>query len=262
MVGLLFILFQFILAVFAPWIAPYDPYAGDFTATWQLPNSTYWLGTDDLGRDVLSRLIYGARISLAVGVLSQLVIVLIGLPIGAAAGLAGGWFDFVVMRIIDILSSLPIILFYILLLVALGGGFTNIILAMAITGWIGIARLVRGQVLSLKEREFVLAARAIGADARQIVTTHLIPNTLTPVIVSVALGVPGAMFAEAGLSFLGLGIASPAASWGQMIGLYQGYIQTAWHLTVFPALVLALTLLAWFVVGDGLRDALDPSSGG
>jgi ABC-type dipeptide/oligopeptide/nickel transport system permease subunit len=262
MVGLIFILFQFVVAVFAPWIAPYDPYAGDFAVTWQLPNSTHWLGTDDLGRDVLSRLIYGARISLAVGVLSQLVIVLIGLPIGAAAGLAGGWFDFVVMRIIDILSSLPIILFYILLLVALGGGFTNIILAMAITGWIGIARLVRGQVLSLKERDFVLAARAIGADARQIVTTHLIPNTLTPVIVSVALGVPGAMFAEAGLSFLGLGIASPAASWGQMIGLYQGYIQTAWHLTVFPALVLALTLLAWFVVGDGLRDALDPSMGG
>jgi ABC-type dipeptide/oligopeptide/nickel transport system permease subunit len=130
------------------------------------------------------------------------------------------------------------------------------------TGWIGIARLVRGQVLSLKERDFVLAARAIGADARQIVTTHLIPNTLTPVIVSVALGVPGAMFAEAGLSFLGLGIVSPAASWGQMIGLYQGYIQTAWHLTVFPALVLALTLLAWFMVGDGLRDALDPSMGG
>jgi ABC-type dipeptide/oligopeptide/nickel transport system permease subunit len=260
-IGLVFILLQFVVAVFAPHIAPYDPYAGDFTATWQLPNRTYWLGTDDLGRDVLSRLIYGARISLAVGVLSQLVIVLIGLPIGAVAGLAGGWFDFVVMRIIDVLSSLPIILFYILLLVALGGGFTNIILAMAITGWIGIARLVRGQVLSLKERDFVLAARAIGADARQIVTTHLIPNTLTPVIVSVALGVPGAMFAEAGLSFLGLGIASPAASWGQMIGLYQGYIQTAWHLTVFPALVLALTLLAWFMVGDGLRDALDPSSG-
>lgn len=261
-VGLVFILLQFVVAVFAPYIAPYDPYAGDFTATWQLPNRTYWLGTDDLGRDVLSRLIYGARISLAVGVLSQVVIVLIGLPIGAVAGLAGGWFDFVVMRIIDVLSSLPIILFYILLLVALGGGFTNIILAMAVTGWIGIARLVRGQVLSLKERDFVLAARAIGADARQIVTTHLIPNTLTPVIVSVALGVPGAMFAEAGLSFLGLGIVSPAASWGQMIGLYQGYIQTAWHLTVFPALVLALTLLAWFMVGDGLRDALDPSLGG
>lgn len=257
--GLIFILLQIVVAIFARWIAPYDPYAGDFTATWQLPGATHLLGTDDLGRDVLSRLIFGARISIAVGVLSQLVIVLIGLPIGALAGLLGGWFDYVIMRVIDVLSSLPIILFYILLLVALGGGFGNIILAMAITGWIGIARLVRGQVLTLKESDYVRAARAMGGSVRHIVLTHLIRNALTPVIVAVALGVPGAMFAEAGLSFLGLGIASPAASWGQMIGLYQGYIQTAWHLTVFPALVLALTLLAWFVVGDGLRDALDPS---
>lgn len=144
-VGLIFILFQIFVAVFAPWVAPHDPYAGDFTATWQLPSRTYLLGTDDLGRDVLSRIIYGARISIAVGILSQLVIVVIGLPIGALAGLLGGWFDFVVMRIVDILSSLPIMLFYILLLVALGGGFGNIILAMAVTGWIGIARLVRGK---------------------------------------------------------------------------------------------------------------------
>jgi oligopeptide transport system permease protein len=257
--GLIFILLQIVVAVFARWIAPYDPYVGDFTATWQLPSAVHLLGTDDLGRDVLSRLIFGARISIAVGILSQLVIVVIGLPIGALAGLLGGWFDYVVMRVIDVLSSLPIILFYILLLVALGGGFGNIILAMAITGWIGIARLVRGQVLSLKESDYVRAARAMGGNVRHIVLTHLIRNALTPVIVAVALGVPGAMFAEAGLSFLGLGITSPAASWGQMIGLYQGYIQTAWHLTVFPALVLALTLLAWFVVGDGLRDALDPS---
>jgi oligopeptide transport system permease protein len=143
--------------------------------------------------------------------------------------------------------------------VVLGAGFTNIILAMAITGWIGIARLVRGQVLSLKETDFIRAARAMGGDTRHIVTVHLVRNTLTPVIVTMTLGVPGAMFAEAGLSYLGLGITPPTPSWGQMIGLYQQYIQTFWNLTVFPALVLALTMLAWVLVGDALRDALDPT---
>jgi ABC-type dipeptide/oligopeptide/nickel transport system permease subunit len=250
---------QIVMALFAPWIAPYDPYASDYAATWQKPNATHWLGTDDLGRDVLARLIYGSRISISVGILSQLVIVLIGLPIGALAGLLGGWFDFVVMRIVEVLSSIPTILLYVLLMIALGAGFGNIIIAMALTGWIGIARLVRGQVLSLKETDYVRAARAMGGGTRHIVLTHLIRNAMTPVIVSLALGVPAAMFAEAGLSFLGLGIASPRASWGQMIGLYQGYIQSSWHLTVFPAIVLAVTLLAWFLVGDGIRDALDPS---
>ncbi|HEY3229281.1 MAG TPA: ABC transporter permease [Roseiflexaceae bacterium] len=254
-----FIALEILVAIFAPWVAPYDPYQPDFANTWQQPSAAHWLGTDDLGRDVLARLIYGARISISVGILSQLVIVLIGLPIGALAGLLGGWPDYIVMRIIDVLSSIPTILFYILLLLALGAGFGNIIIAMALTGWIGIARLVRGQVLSLKETDYVRAARAMGGGARHIVLTHLVRNAMTPVIVTLALGVPAAMFAEAGLSFLGLGIASPRASWGQMIGLYQGYIQTAWHLTVFPAIVLAVTLLAWFLVGDGVRDALDPS---
>ena len=254
-----FILLQVLVAIGAPWIAPFQPNQGDYAATWQLPSRSHWLGTDDLGRDVLSRLIYGARISIAIGVLSQVVIVLVGVPIGALAGLLGGWVDFVVMRVIDVLSSLPPLLFYILLMVALGAGFGNIIIAMALTGWIGIARLVRGQVLSIKETDYVRAARAMGAGTGHIVLTHLIRNSLTPVIVSMALGVPGAMFAEAGLSFLGLGIKPPEPSWGQMIGLYQSYIQTFWHLTVFPAVVLAITMLAWMLAADGLRDALDPS---
>jgi ABC-type dipeptide/oligopeptide/nickel transport system permease subunit len=258
-VALAVIVLQIVVALGAPWIAPYDPYASDYAATWQMPSAEHWLGTDDLGRDVLSRLIYGSRISISVGILSQLVIVLIGLPIGALAGLLGGWFDFAVMRVVEVLSSIPTILLYVLLMIALGSGFGNIIIAMALTGWIGIARLVRGQVLSLKETDYVRAARAMGGGTRHIVLLHLIRNAMTPVIVSLALGVPGAMFAEAGLSFLGLGIASPEASWGQMIGLYQGYIQSSWHLTVFPAIVLAVTLLAWFLVGDGVRDALDPS---
>jgi oligopeptide transport system permease protein len=259
MIALAFIVLEILVAIFAAQIAPFDPYHGDYAATWQLPSGKHWLGTDDLGRDVLSRLIYGSRVSLAVGILSQIVLVIVGVPIGALAGLLGGRFDYAVMRVIDVLSSLPSLLFYILLLVVLGAGFTNIILAMAITGWIGIARLVRGQVLSLKETDFIRAARAMGGDTRHIVTVHLIRNTLTPVIVTMTLGVPGAMFAEAGLSYLGLGITPPTPSWGQMIGLYQQYIQTFWNLTVFPALVLALTMLAWVLVGDALRDALDPS---
>lgn len=257
--ALIFILAQVLLAIFAKYIIPFDPYYSDFTATYQAPTKVHWFGTDDLGRDVFSRVIYGARISYAVGVLSQLAVVLIGLPIGAAAGLIGGKVDYVIMRIIDVLSSIPGLLLYILLMVALGAGLENIILAMALTGWIGIARLVRGQVLSLKESDFVRAARAMGADTSWITRKHIIRNSLSPVIVSVTLGVPGAMFGEAGLSYLGLGIAPPTPSWGQMIGIYAPYVRAFPHMILYPALVLAITMLAWIILGDGVRDALDPN---
>lgn len=255
----IFILFQLLIAVFAPLVAPFDPLIGDFTVTYQGPTSVHWFGTDDLGRDVLSRIIFGTRISYAVGILSQISIVLIGLPIGAMAGLIGGWVDFVIMRVIDVLSSLPGLLLYILIMVALGAGLWNIILAMTITGWIGVARLVRGQVLTLKETDFVRASRSMGGNTSWITKTHIIRNTLTPVIVFMTLGIPGAMFSEAGLSFLGLGIAPPTPSWGQMIGIYQTFIRTSPHLILFPALVLAVTMLAWILLGDGVRDALDPN---
>lgn len=257
--ALIFILLQVILAVFADYIAPYDPYYSDYTATYAAPNAKYWLGTDDLGRDMLSRIIHGTRISLAVGVLSQVFVVLIGLPVGAIAGLVGGWVDYALTRLIDVLSSIPGLLLYILLMIALGAGLPNIILAMTLTGWIGIARLVRGQVLSLKESDFVRAARAMGAGTGWIVRTHILRNSLTPVIVSMTLGVPGAMFAEAGLSFLGLGVPPPAPSWGQMVGTYQGFVRTSPHLILYPSLVLAITMLAWIVLGDGVQEALDPN---
>jgi len=256
-VALCFIIFQIIVAVAAPYIAPYNPYKGDFLATWETPNRLHWLGTDDLGRDVFSRLLYGARVSISVGILSQMAIAFVGVPVGALSGLKGGWFDYVVMRVIDVLSSLPTILFYVLLMVVIGAGFWNLILAMTLTGWIGIARLVRGQVLSLKKADYVRASRAMGAGTFYVFKKHILRNVMTPIIVSIALGIPGAMFAEAGLSFLGLGIPAPQASWGQMIGMYQAFIRTAWHLTVFPAIVLALTMLAWFLLADGIRDALD-----
>lgn len=259
-VALVFIIFQIIVAVFAPYIAPYNPYKGDFLATWETPNRLHWLGTDDLGRDVLSRLLYGARISLSVGVLSQLAIALVGVPLGALAGLKGGLIDYILMRVIDVLSSLPTILFYILLMIALGAGFWNLIIAMTLTGWIGIARLVRGQVLSLKKTDYVRASRAMGGNTFYIFRKHILRNVMSPVIVSIALGIPAAMFAEAGLSFLGLGVPAPEVSWGQMIGMYQPYIRTAWHLTVFPAVILAFTMLAWFLLADQIRNALDYSS--
>ena len=258
-VALAFILFEIVVAILAPWVAPYDPTKQDYAATWEPPSARHWFGTDDLGRDVLSRLMSGARISISVGILAQLAQLLIGLPVGAITGLRGGWVDFVFMRFVDILSSVPTVLFYMLMIIVLGRGFINIILAMSITGWIGIARLVRGQVLSLKATDYVRAAQGMGADTGHIVRHHLMRNALTPVIVSVTLGVPGSMMGEAGLSFLGLGITPPLTSWGQMMGLYQAYIQSAWHLTVFPALVLSVTMLAWIQLGDGLRNALDPT---
>ncbi|MGE5223910.1 MAG: ABC transporter permease, partial [Omnitrophica WOR_2 bacterium] len=230
-VSLVFIILEILVAIFANQIAPYDPYKGDYSAIFSLPSAKHLLGTDDIGRDVLSRLIFGSRISLSIGILSQFVVLVIGLPIGALAGLVGGWIDYTLQRVIDILSSLPTYFIYILLILALGSGFINIIIAMSLTGWIGIARLVRGQVLSLKETDYVRAARAMGAGTREIVAKHLIRNSMTPVIVSMTLGVPGAMFAEAGLSWLGIGISPPTPSWGQMIGLYQQYISTYWHLT-------------------------------
>jgi ABC-type dipeptide/oligopeptide/nickel transport system permease subunit len=259
MLALTFIILEILIAVFAPWIAPYKPNESDYSAVWSGPSREHWMGADDLGRDVMSRLIYGGRVSISVGVLAQLTQVLIGLPIGAIAGIVGGWVDYAFMRLIDVLSSIPNMLLYLLMVLVLPRGFLSIVIALSVTGWIGIARLVRGQVLSLKATDYVRAARGMGANTKHIIASHLIRNTLSPVLVSVTLGIPGSMMAEAGLSFLGLGITPPMASWGQMIGLYQDYIQTSWHLTVFPGTVLSLTMLAWFTLGDGLRDAFDPS---
>lgn len=262
-VGLAFIIFEIVMALGAPLLVQakiiYDPYYYDYSSTYRPPSLVHLMGTDDFGRDVLARVIFGAQVSYAVGVGSQLIVTILGLAIGSLAGLIGGWVDYIVMRVIDVLSSIPTLLLYILLMIALGAGLMNVILAMSITGWIGVARLVRGQVLSLKQTDYVRAARAMGAGNNQIILAHILRNSMTPVIISAALGVPGAMFGEAGLSFLGLGIAPPTPSWGQMIGVYQTFI-VAWPwLVIAPAIVLAITMLAWILMGDGLRDALDPN---
>lgn len=262
-VALVFILLEIVLAYGAPVLVAVHlipgPYINTYSVSYHPPSLQYPFGTDEFGRNMVSRIIFGGQVSYAVGIGANLAAMILGLIIGSVAGLTGGWLDYLIMRIIDVLSSVPTLLLYILLMIALGGSLVNIILAMSITGWIGIARLVRGQVLSLKQTDYVRAARAMGANSNQIITSHLLRNSMTPVIITAALGVPGAMFAEAALSFLGLGIAPPTPSWGQIIGYYQASTQAWPWLVIFPALVLAVTMLAWILLGDGLRDALDPN---
>ena len=248
------------LAVFADVLAPhpYDYARFDRVLLMPLQHAEHPLGTDEVGRDYLSRLIYGARTSLMVSLLVQTIAVLIGVPIGALAGYLGGRFDFVVSRIIDVMTAFPGLLFAILIISVLGGGLQTIVVALSITGWILIARLTRAQYLSLREQEYVLAARALGAPPLRILFRHLLPNALSPVLVAVSFGIPATIFAEAGLSFIGLGINDPIASWGKMVGVSNAYVRVYWHLALFPTLAIALSMLGFTFLGDGLRDALDP----
>jgi len=264
--GGMIVLLLLLVALLADVIAPHSPTKQDYTNIMAPPGGQFILGTDALGRDQLSRLIYGARVAVAVGIFTQFLILAIGLPIGAVAALMGGRIDNALMRFTDIVYAFPDLLLIILLSTALReqpiksvwGGLLIIFFAIGVVSWVDIARLARGQILSLKEREFVEAARAIGADTAHIIWKHLLPNALGPIIVSVTFGIPRAIFTEATLSFLGLGITPPNPSWGSMI--QDGYqaIFAFPHLVLFPALCIAITLLAFTFLGDGLRDALDP----
>lgn len=258
--GLIIVLFFLFLAIFANLIAPYPYDKANFAQVRMFPfkNWAHPLGTDEIGRDFLSRLIYGARTSMTVGFIIQLIALSIGVPMGGLAGYLGGKVDFVVTRLIEVMTAFPGLLFAILIVSVWGGGFWKVILALSITSWIGIARLVRGQVLSLREKEYVEAARSLGSTTRNILFRHLVPNTLSPLLVAVSFGIPGAIFGEAGLSFLGIGINDPIASWGKMVGISGAYAKVYWHLALFPTLAIALLMLGFSFVGDGLRDALDP----
>jgi oligopeptide transport system permease protein len=232
----------------------------------QFPNNRHWLGTDSVGRDFLSRLIYGARVSLAVGFSVQFFALVIGLTLGTFAGTFGGWVDYVVMRLVEVFTALPIWLFALFLISVwrgsdqmTGGGFLNVVIAIGLVSWIQVCRLTRAQFLSLREKEYVLAATAMGSTRLQIAHRHLLPNAVGPLIVVVTLGVPTAIFTEAGLSFLGFGINDPLPSWGKMIADSLAYVRVYWYLALFPTIVLALSMLSFSFVGDGLRDALDPS---
>ncbi|WP_375137354.1 ABC transporter permease [Cytobacillus oceanisediminis] len=256
--GLVLLGLLIFMAIFGPYMTPYDYASNDLGNKNQPPSSEHWFGTDDLGRDVFARTWEGARISIFIGVAAALIDLIIGVIWGGIAGYKGGRTDEFMMRFADILYGVPYLLLVILLMVVLGQGLTTMIIAMSITGWINMSRIVRGQVLSLKSQEYVLAAKTLGANTNRIMSKHLIPNSMGPILVTMTLTVPSAIFTEAFLSFLGLGLTPPLASWGTMAndGL-PAMRYYPWRL-FFPATFICLTIFAFNVVGDGLRDALDP----
>ena len=259
LIGFAIVLFLIVLAVGAPWIARERFDEAHLDRAWLFPSREHPFGTDALGRDFLGRVIYGARISLLVGLLSQGLSYVIGVPLGLLSGWRGGRVDYIIMRLVDGMAAFPRLLFAILLMSALGAGLDKVLLALALTGWIDGCRMARAQMLRLKDADYVMSARAVGVRESRIVGVHLLPNSLSPLIVGLGLGIPAAIFAEAGLSFLGLGINPPTPSWGQMLGEARKYAGFYWHLGIFPAIAIALTMLGFTLFGDGLRDALDPA---
>ena len=247
-----------LVAIFANALAPQSYTKANFGSIYQFPSREFPLGTDQLGRDVLSRMIYGARVSMLVGLGSQVIVVLLGVPLGAVAGYVGGRTDILMTRFIDVMYAFPRLLFVILVMSMLGAGLMNIFIALGLTGWVGIARQTRAQVLALKEKEFVEGARALGARGWRVLTRHILPSALTPIVVSVTFGIPEAIFTEAALSFIGVGINPPTPSWGQMVGENQQFLRSYWYLCVFPSIAIAVTMLSFTFFGDGVRDALDP----
>lgn len=248
-----------LVALFAPWIAPADPAAQNLPNRLKSPSRAHWMGTDELGRDTLSRTLYGARISLFVAISVVLGCGLTGLAIGLLAGFLGGWFDrFVNLFLINAFLSFPGILLAIAFAAFFGPGIGKVILALIITGWAGYARLARAQVLKVKELEFILAVRSLGASNQRIMLRHLLPNILQPVLIQATIGMAGAILAESTLSFLGLGVLAPAPSWGSMLNDARSHLFDAPHLVIFPALAVMTAVLAFNLLGDAWRDWLDP----
>ncbi len=256
--GAIIILIIALAAIIYPFFSKYDFASQDLNAILQGPSSAHLLGTDELGRDVLTRLVSGARTSLMVGVFTQIIVLGIGMPIGAISAAAGGWVDNIMMRFVDVIYAFPDILLIILVRSILGGSIYMIFLAIGLVNWVGIARLVRGQILSLKQRDFVTAARVFGGSGGYTTMRHLLPNSLGPVIVSVTFNIPRAIFTEAALSYIGIGVQPPTPSWGAMIRDGYNVIFAAPHLVLFPAIAIGLLMLSFTFLGDGLRDALDP----
>ena len=257
--GIVLVVIFTVLAIFAPWIAPYDPADINLPTRLSGPSAAHWLGTDELGRDMLSRIIYGARISMLVGSSVVAVALILGLIVGCIAGYYGGRVDRIVnIVIMNAFLSFPGILLAIAFVAFLGPGIFNLILALSIGGWVGYARLVRAQVLATREREFIEAARALGASDWRVITRHVLPNMIQPVIVQAAIGMAGAILAEATMSFLGLGVPPPAASWGSMLNDGRAHLFDAPHLVLFPAIAVMLAVLSFNFIGDALRDYLDP----
>lgn len=256
--GLLLTVALIFIALAAPLLSPFDPDTQDTARRLEPPSKQHLLGLDDLGRDVLSRILYGARVSLRVGFSVVILASLIGVTLGAMAGYFGGFVDLIVMRICDILLAFPGILLAIALVAVMGPSLNNVILALATIGWVGYARLVRGQVLKVREMEYVTAAKALGAKSPRVIVLHVLPNVMNPVIVMATLGLAGAILAEAALSFLGLGVQPPTPSWGAMLTAGRRYLGLANHMAIFPGIAIMLAVMGLNFLGDGLIDALDP----
>ena len=249
-------------ALLAPLLATYDPDAIDVKSILLPPSTLHLMGTDSLGRDVFSRMLYGARISLLVGFVAVGIATVIGVILGAISGYYRGWVDVLIMRLVDVMLSIPTFFLILAVIAFLTPSIWNIMIVIGLTSWMGVTRLVRAEFLSLREREFVLASATLGARDHRLIFRHLLPNSLTPVIVSFVLGVASAVLVESGLSFLGLGVQPPQASWGNILTEGKEYIQFAWWLSFFPGMAILLTVLGYNLLGEGLRDALDPRNNG
>ncbi|MEG2898511.1 MAG: ABC transporter permease [Eubacterium sp.] len=252
------IILLMLVAIFAPLIAPSDPNQQELAIALKGPSGQHLMGTDEYGRDIFSRVIYGTRISLAAGIISQVIAVFIGVSLGAIAGYYGGKVDSVISRIMEIFAAFPDLLLAMAIMFALGTGITSLFIALAIVSWVQTARMVRGQVMQLKEKEFVEACIASGGSGFRIIIKHIIPNCISTIIVLITLGIPAAILTEASLSFLGIGIQPPDASWGSMISFAQPYINSDPLYSIFPGLAIIITVISFNMFGDGLRDALDP----
>jgi peptide/nickel transport system permease protein len=257
-VGGVIVLGLAMLALLAPWIAPWDPNRPDVRKILEAPSALHVLGTDQLGRDVLSRMLYGSRVSLAVGFVSVGIATTIGLMLGAAAGYHGGLIDAAIMRLVDLMLVFPRFFLLLAVLAFLKPSIWTIMAVIGLTGWMGVARLVRAEFLALREREFVMWSQSIGASGFRIIWRHILPNALAPVLVAMTLGIPAAILTESGLSFLGLGVQPPHATWGQILNEGKDAIELAWWLSVYPGLAILLTVLSYNLLGEGIRDALDP----
>ena len=247
-----------LLAVLAPLLAPWDPHRPDTKKILNPPSSKHWLGTDPLGRDVLSRVLYGSRVSLSVGFVSVGIAAAIGVLLGAAAGYHGGVVDNVVMRLVDLMLVFPRFFLLLAVLAFLKPSIWTIMTVIGLTGWMGVARLVRAEFLTLREREFVVWSESVGAGVLRIIFRHILPNAIAPILVAMTLGIPAAILTEAGLSFLGLGVQPPFATWGNILNDGRDYIEIAWWLTLYPGLAILITVLSYNLMGEGIRDALDP----
>ncbi len=248
----------FVLSIFAPLIAPYNPSTIDIKNILVGPGFSHWLGTDDLGRDVLSRMLWGGRISLQVGFVAVGIATLIGILLGSLAGFYGGWIDSLIMRAVDIMLSIPTIFLILAVIAILEPSIINIMIIIGLTSWMEPARLIRAEFITLKEREFVIAAHALGATDSRIIIKHVLPNGLSPILVSATMGIGGAILVESALSFLGLGVQPPTPSWGSLLSAGKDNIEIAWWLSAFPGLAILITVLGYNLLGEGIRDALDP----